>query len=334
MTGGAGFIGSHIVDHLLARGDRVVVLDDLSTGRRSNLPESHPALTVVIARVAEGVRDPAIDRTFDTIFHFAAAVGVQRVIDDPIRSIENNVAETADILRFALSHGPRAGRGARVVFASSSEVYGKSTATPFHEHADSVFGPTSARRWSYGAAKALGEHLVLAHADRHALPTTIVRLFNTVGPRQVGQYGMVLPRFVASAMRREPLRVFGDGAQSRCFCDTRDVAPAVIGLADHPGALGGVFNVGSDAPISIGDLARTVNRLLGNPAGITLVPYDQAYGPGFEDLAQRIPSLTRIRSLIGFQPVVGLADTVRDIAEELRSAIPFPSRAPADTAPQ
>jgi UDP-glucose 4-epimerase len=332
VTGGAGFIGSHLVEALLARGDRVVVVDDLSTGRRSNLPQSHPGLTTLIARVSDAVGAPDLRRNFDTIYHLAAAVGVQRVIDDPIRSIENNVTETADILRFALAHGPHPGTPARLLFASSSEVYGKSTATPFHEHADTVFGPTSARRWSYGASKALGEHLVLAHAERHALPATIVRLFNTVGPRQVGHYGMVLPRFVAGALRREPLRVFGDGTQSRCFCDVRDVVPAIIGLADHPGAIGGVFNVGSDIPIAIADLARAVNRLLDSPAGIRLVPYDQAYGPGFEDLPQRIPSLTRVRSVIGFQPVIGLADTVRDIAAELRA--PTPAALSASTEPE
>ena len=334
VTGGAGFIGSHLVEALLARGDRVVVIDDLSTGRRANLPDAHPALTVVIARLADAIGTPELDRPFDTIFHFAAAVGVQRVIDDPIRSVENNVSETADILRFALAHGPRSGTAARFLFASSSEVYGKSTQTPFREDADTVFGPTSARRWSYGASKALGEHLVLAHAERHALPATIVRLFNTVGPRQIGQYGMVLPRFVASALRREPLRVFGDGSQSRCFCDVRDVAPAIIDLADHPSAVGGVFNVGSDVPITIADLARAVNDHLGNPAGITLVPYDQAYGPGFEDLAQRVPCLSRIRSLLAFQPRFGLADTVRDIASSFRAANPGPASASIDARPK
>lgn len=318
VTGGAGFIGSHLVDALLSRGDRVVVVDDLSTGRRSNLPESHRNLTVVTARLADFTAGEGRELRFDAIYHLAASVGVQRVIDDPIRSIENNVAETADILRFALTCGPRPDAPARFLFASSSEVYGKSTATPFSEQADTVLGPTTARRWSYGASKALGEHLVLAHAERHGLPATIVRLFNTIGPRQVGEYGMVVPRFVQAALRRTPLRVFGDGTQSRCFCDVRDVVPAIIDLAEHPGAVGKVFNVGSDVPISIGDLARMVNRLLDNPAGLTLVPYDQAYGPGFEDLAQRIPSLARIRSLVGFQPSIGLADTVRDIAAEFR----------------
>ena len=334
VTGGAGFIGSHIVDALLTRGDRVVVVDDLSTGRRANLPDAHPALSVIIARLTDAIGAPELDQSFDTIFHLAAAVGVNRVIDDPIRSVENNVSETADILRYALSHGPRPGVAARFLFASSSEVYGKSTQTPFTEDADTVFGPTSARRWSYGASKALGEHLVLAHAERHALPATIVRLFNTVGPRQIGQYGMVLPRFVASALRREPLRVFGDGSQSRCFCDVRDVAPAIIDLADHPGAIGGVFNLGSDAPITIADLARAVNHHLENPAGTTLVPYDQAYGPGFEDLAQRIPSLSRVRSLLAFQPRYGLADTVRDIASSLRAEAPDHAPASVDARPE
>jgi UDP-glucose 4-epimerase len=183
-----------------------------------------------------------------------------------------------------------------------------------------VLGPTTARRWSYGASKALGEHLVLAHAERHGLPAVIVRLFNTVGPRQVGHYGMVVPRFVGAAFRKEPLRVFGDGSQSRCFCDVRDVVPAMIAISDHPEAVGAVFNLGSDVPISIGDLARTINRLLANPAGITVVPYDQAYGPGFEDLHERIPSLARIRRLIGFQPTISLADTIRDVALEAEQA--------------
>jgi len=320
VTGGAGFIGSHLVDHLLAQGDRVVVVDDLSTGRRTNLPEDHPGLTFIGARLVDALRTDRLDQPFDTIYHLAAAVGVQRVIDDPIRSIENNIQETAEVVRFALCHGPRPGRPARFLFTSSSEVYGKSSATPFQESGDMVLGPTTARRWSYGASKALGEHLILAHADRHGLPAVIVRLFNTVGPRQVGHYGMVVPRFVSAALRKEPVRVFGDGTQSRCFCDVRDIVPALIALSDHPEAQGGVFNLGSDVPISILDLARTINHQLGNPAGFTLVPYDQAYGPGFEDLHQRIPSLVRVRRVIGFHPTVSLADTIRDVALEAHQA--------------
>ncbi len=326
VTGGAGFIGSHLVDHLGATADEIVVVDDLSTGRRENLDLARPGTTLIEAPLADALAHRLRGERFDAIFHLAAAVGVRRVVERPVESIETNVADTAAILRFALEAGPRPGTPPRVLFASSSEVYGKSTHSPFTETDDCLYGPTTARRWSYAASKALGEHLALAHHQLHGLPVVIARLFNTVGPRQVGDYGMVLPRFVRAALERRPLTVHADGAQSRCFCDVRDVAPALIALVRAPGCVGGVFNVGSDRPITIMELARTVVETLESDAEIRTIPYDEAFGPGFEDLRQRKPDLTRIRRAIGFEPAIPLRQTILDVADHLRAS---PTHAPA-----
>ena len=321
VTGGAGFIGSHLVDHLAADGQDVVVVDDLSTGRRQNLTGALPSIRFIEARLHDAISAELEGLRFDRIYHLAAAVGVRRVVERPIESIENNVAETAAILRYAHAHGPTPAVPARLLFASSSEVYGKSTHSPFTETDDCLYGPTTARRWSYAAGKALGEHLALAHHEHHALPVVVVRLFNTVGPRQVGEYGMVLPRFVRAALEGSPLPVHGDGRQSRCFCDVRDVVPGLVGLLENPACAGRVYNVGSDEPISILDLARLVNETLANGSGETTIPYDEAFGPGFEDLPQRRPDLTRIREAIGFAPRIPLRATILDVAEEIRAGV-------------
>lgn len=318
VTGGAGFIGSHLVERLLSRGDEVVVVDDLSTGSRSNLPASHERLALVQADLREWLHGGATEAgAFDEIYHMAAAVGVELVIADPIGSIETNTEQTSALLRYASGGG--AGRPA-VLVASSSEVYGKSERVPFHEDDDVVYGPTTATRWSYACSKALDEYLALAHHRHHGLRVVIARLFNTVGPRQVGRYGMVLPRFVGAALAGESLRVFGDGQQVRCFCDVRDVARGLIDLLHEPAAHGRIFNVGGSSDVSILELAKTVIEVLGSSSDIELVPYDKAYGPGFEDLRRRVPDLTRLLEAIDFRPVHDLRSTILAVAEAMGAA--------------
>ena len=306
VTGGAGFIGSHLVGELLAAGDHVTVVDDLSTGRRVNLPASHPRLALVESDLALALAGPLADATFDRIFHLAAAVGVRLIVADPIRSIHTNIEQTAALLRFALARG-----GPQVLIASSSEVYGKSTKLPFREDDDLVFGATTVSRWSYAMSKAIDEHLALAYHAMHGLRAVITRFFNTVGPGQVGDYGMVLPRFVERALRHEPIEVHGDGSQSRCFCDVRDVAAILPAVIEHPGK---VYNVGSEAAVTILELAQRVVAITGSRSDIRVVPYAQAYGPGFEDLANRRPDVTRLRLATGFTQRFGLDATIADVA--------------------
>jgi len=318
VTGGAGFIGSHLVERLLARGDSVVVVDDLSTGVRANLPAAHDCLTFVHSDLRAWLHDAASDAgRFDEIYHMAAAVGVELVIADPIGSIETNTEQTSALLRYAASD--KAGRPV-VLVASSSEVYGKSERVPFHEDDDVVYGPTTATRWSYACSKALDEHLALAHHRDSGFGVVVARLFNTVGPRQVGRYGMVLPRFVNAALAGDPLRVFGSGEQVRCFCDVRDVSRALVDLVETSKAHGRIYNVGSDEAISIIDLAHLVVEVIGSASDIELVPYDQAYGPGFEDLRRREPHLGRLRQAIDFEPQYELRSTILAVAEATGAA--------------
>lgn len=319
VTGGAGFVGSHLVERLLARGDHVTVVDNLSTGRRANLdaaPDRY-RLRFIEADLKDALAafDPA--ERFDEIYHLAAAVGVQLVMDDPIRGIETNIEQTAALLRFAADRGP-AGGPAPTLLTSSSEVYGKSAHSPFSETDDVVYGPTTVTRWSYACSKAIDEYLALAYHRQHRLPAVVVRLFNTVGPRQVGDYGMVLPRFVKAALRGDPIEIYGDGSQSRCFCDVRDVAEALPRLLGASAARGGIFNVGSDRPITIGELADLVIRTLGSRSLKRVVPYSEAYPAGFEDLKQRRPDLRRVRGMIGFEPRRPLEETIRDLASDMR----------------
>lgn len=318
VSGGSGFIGSHLVPLLLERGDHVTVVDNLSTGRRGNLPDEHPSIRFIEADLREALRVLGPGETFDEIYHLAAAVGVTRVLEDPILAIETNVEQTAALLRFAGGRGPDGGPVPTLV-ASSSEVYGKSAKSPFSEEDDVLYGPTTVSRWSYACTKAIDEYLAIAHYRMHGLPAVVARFFNTVGPRQVGDYGMVLPRFVAAALRGEPLQVFGDGGQTRCFCDVRDTAGALPRLLGTARCHGRVFNVGSDRPISILELAETVIRVLSSRSTIQLRPYAEAYPDGFEDLRQRRPDLSRIRDSIGFEPTIPLEATIRDIAQFMRS---------------
>jgi UDP-glucose 4-epimerase len=324
VTGGAGFIGSHLTDLLLSRGVHVTVIDNLSTGRRDNLPAAdsphHARLRFIEADLADALAALGPGEQFDEIYHLAAAVGVKLVVDDPIRCIETNIDETARLLRFAGTHGPGGGPASTLI-ASSSEVYGKSTRTPFHEDDDVVYGATTRSRWSYAASKAVDEYLALAHHAKNGLPVVIARFFNTVGPRQVGAYGMVLPNFIAAAIENQPLPVYGDGQQVRCFCDVRDVVAALPRLLAAPACHGRVFNVGSDRPITIGELADLVISVLGSRSTRKAIPYEAAYGPGFEDLVKRVPDLSRIRSAIGFAPVRTLEQTIRDIAASMREGV-------------
>lgn len=327
VSGGAGFIGSHLVERLLARGDLVTVVDNLSTGARANLPgwranlaqSSVPGLRFIEADLREALAVLGKGEVFDEIYHLAAAVGVKLVVEDPARAIEVNVEQTAALLRFAQHRSP-SGQGVPTLIASSSEVYGKSSKDPFHEDDDTAYGPTTVPRWSYACSKAIDEYLALAYHKDRGVPTVVCRFFNTIGPRQVGDYGMVVPRFVQAALAGRDLIVHGDGAQSRCFCDVRDVADVLPRLLADPECRGRVFNVGSDRSISVLALAELVIRELGSSSRTRLVPYREVFGPGFEDLRQRRPDLARIRSAVGFEPAIGLGQTVRDVAAWVRDA--------------
>ncbi len=315
VTGGAGFIGSHLVDFLLEGGDHVTVVDDLSTGALANLQAASrahgPRLRVVETTVSEWAgRAPG----FDAAYHLAASVGVRLVMDDPARAAERNVGETMALLGWASrTRTP-------VLFASSSEVYGKGVASPFREDADLLFGPPSSPRWSYGLAKAVDEQVALAVGARDGIAIVVVRFFNTVGPRQRGRYGMVLPRFVAAARAGRPLEVHGTGRQVRCFGDVRDVVRVLPALMASSACRGRVLNLGSDEPISIADLAQLVVSTLGSGSEIVRVPYADAFGPGFEDLEVRIPDISRARQAVGFEPRIPLEQTIRDIADHLAVA--------------
>ena len=316
VTGGAGFIGSHLCELLLSRGHVVTVIDNLSTGRRCNLPETHERLRFIHADLGETLRSLDGVASFDQIYHLAAAVGVKLVTDDPIGSIETNIEQTAALLRFATKHG----RPPTLV-ASSSEVYGKSTKVPFNESDDVVYGSTKIPRWSYACSKAIDEFLGLAYFQQRGLPVVITRFFNTVGPRQVGEYGMVLPRFVSAALRGLPLEVHGDGRQSRCFCDVRDVAGVLPKLLETPACHGQVLNVGSAEPISIRQLADLVIETLNSSSQVQFVTYGQAFGANFEDLRQRQPDLTSVREAVGFHATIPLKQTILDLAQSLGQSV-------------
>ncbi|HRJ50955.1 MAG TPA: GDP-mannose 4,6-dehydratase, partial [Phycisphaerales bacterium] len=290
--------------------------------RRSNLERamgmSGGRLRFLESSVAGAVEALSPDARFDEIYHLAAAVGVRLVVEDPIGSIETNVGQTAAILRFA--HERRApGASPRLLIASSSEVYGKSGNTPFGEDDDVVYGPTTVSRWSYALSKAIDEHLALAYHAAGGLAVVVVRFFNTVGPRQVGDYGMVLPRFVLAALRGDDLEVHGDGEQVRCFCDVRDVVGVLPRLLAEKACVGRVFNLGSDRPISILGLADLVIRTLGSRSRVRRVPYTEAYGPGFEDLRRRVPDLSRIRAAVGFEAGLSIEDTIRSMAVSMQA---------------
>jgi UDP-glucose 4-epimerase len=309
ITGGAGFIGSHLSDRLIEAGHTVTIIDNLSTGRFRNIThlEGHPRFRYAI----EDIRNiHVIDRLVsecDVIFHLAAAVGVQKIISQPIDTIEINIGGTEIVLQTARRYRKK------VLIASTSEVYGKGIRFPFHEDDDTVLGPTIRSRWSYAASKAIDEFLALAYHREVGLPVVIFRLFNTVGPRQTGQYGMVLPRFVQSALANQPIWVYGDGQQQRCFCNVTDVVAAILDLSETPAAVGQVFNIGSSEEISIMDLAQRVRHRANSQSDIKLVPYEEAYETGFEDFRRRIPSLDKIRHIIEWEPTTSLDTTIDQI---------------------
>ncbi|MBI3272603.1 MAG: GDP-mannose 4,6-dehydratase [Planctomycetes bacterium] len=313
ITGGAGFVGSHLAEALLARGDEVQVLDDLSTGSISNIDplKANPRFHYVVGSVFDE-RELAelVDRA-DVVFHLAAAVGVRLIIERPVHTIETNISGTERVLRSASK------KKRKVVLASTSEVYGKGSRVPFREDDDMVLGPTSRSRWSYAASKAVDEFLALAYWQEQKLPTVIVRLFNTVGARQTGAYGMVLPRFVEQALRGGPISVYGDGKQSRCFAYVTDVVDGILRLTAEPRAVGQVFNIGNDEEISIEDLARKVRDRVSPSLAIEYVPYEQAYAEGFEDLRRRVPDLTKIRELVGYRPTLGVDAIVDRVVEHM-----------------
>ncbi|HET9317346.1 MAG TPA: GDP-mannose 4,6-dehydratase [Vicinamibacteria bacterium] len=303
ITGGAGFVGSHLAEALLARGDTVYVIDDLSTGSIENieaLKEDRRFHYVIDTVMSERVLAELIDRV-DVVFHLAAAVGVRLIVESPVNTIETNVHGAEMVLKLANK------KKKKVLLMSTSEVYGKSNAVPFREDSDLVMGATDKGRWSYACSKAIDEFLGLAYYKEKRLPVVVARLFNTVGPRQTGRYGMVIPNFVKQALLGHPLTVFGDGSQTRCFTYVGDVVGALMELARHPDAVGQVFNIGNDGDeISILALAERVKARTGSQSPIELVPYDKAYEAGFEDMPRRVPDLTKLRTLIGYEPQVHL----------------------------
>lgn len=297
ITGGAGFIGSHLSRLLLDQGHTLHLLDNLSTGRRENVAELlGDRCRLQVQTVGEAFADFNWLAQFDQIYHLAAAVGVKLIVDDPVHTIETNVLETARVLQGAAAFG------VPVLITSSSEVYGKSDRVPFSEEDDVIYGPTVFSRWSYAATKAIDEYLAMAYHRQFELGTVVVRLFNTVGPRQVGNYGMVIPRFVAAAVAGDPISVYGDGEQSRCFTHVGDVVAAMPKLLAKTDCHGRVFNLGSDREISIADLAKRVIELAESKSEIVYVPYEEAYTQKFEDLRRRIPNLSRIREAIDYAP--------------------------------
>jgi UDP-glucose 4-epimerase len=298
VTGGAGFIGSHLVERLLADGKTVAVLDDLSTGTLDNLRAVrwHPRLRVVESRISAYAKLAQLVAGAEAIYHLAAAVGVELVVRSPIHVLDANLHETKVLLEAA------AGRGVPVLLTSTSEVYGKSQKEAFDEEDDLLIGPPHQARWSYACSKLIDEFLALAYAKERALPVVITRLFNTVGPRQTGRYGMVLPRFIGAARSGHPLRVYGDGQQTRCFCYVRDTVEALVRLQGCAAARGQVFNVGGTEEISIQDLARRVIEILGSKSAIEFIPYNRAYEPGFDDMRRRKPVVAKLAATIGFRP--------------------------------
>jgi UDP-glucose 4-epimerase len=314
ITGGAGFIGSHLSDVLLERGHHVHILDDLSTGAVENFAhmKSHPRFSYTIDSATNRSLVAELVDMADIVYHLAAAVGVELIVESPARTIDTNVHCTEVLLdQAAKKHKP-------VFVASTSEVYGKSNEVPFTETSDLVLGPTNIGRWSYAISKALDECLALAYWKERKLPTVVGRLFNTVGPRQTGRYGMVVPRFVRQALAGQPLTVYGDGTQRRVFCHVRDVTHVMADLMERDDVYGEVFNIGGSEEVSIAQLAELVRAIADSPSEVVKVPYDDAYEPGFEDMSRRVPSTEKIRSYTGWQPQLSLHDIISDVVAHHR----------------
>ena len=333
ITGGAGFIGSHLAEALLKRGASVTVLDNLSTGRYENIAALSGArgFELVVGTILnETLVDKLVERC-DVIFHLAAAVGVELIIKRPLESMITNIKGSEVVLEMAHRYRKT------VLIASTSEIYGKNIHGPLREDTDRILGSPLKSRWSYSTSKAVDEILAYIYWKEKQVPTTIVRLFNTVGPRQSGAYGMVIPRFIAQALRGEPLLVHGTGKQSRCFLHVKDVVQALIKLIEHPGAIGDVFNIGSQEEVTIEELARRVIAITKSRSRIEYVPYEQAYEEGFEDMPRRVPDISKIRRLIDFEPTIALEGIIRDVVWSLRQPLTAvkvkrkPSRVSAST---
>ena len=314
VTGGAGFIGSHLCEELLRRGYEVWAIDDLSTGTLHNIQHLrdnrrfHVAVETILN---ETVMDRLVSEC-DIIYHLAAAVGVELIVSNPVEVIETNILGTHVVLRLANRYLRK------VLITSTSEIYGKSEAVPFKEDDDRLLGPTTKSRWSYSASKGIDEFLALAYHKQKGLRTVIARLFNTVGPRQTGRYGMVIPRMVGQALRGEPITVYGDGSQVRCFTYVADVVDALIALAEHPQAEGQIYNVGNNQAVAIAELATRIKALSGSSSEIVYIPYEQAYEAGFEDMRVRVPDLSKIKQLIGYQPKFSLDEILQKVIDHTR----------------
>lgn len=313
VTGGAGFVGSHLAARLLELGHEVSVIDDLSTGSIANISglKCNTAFQYHIDTVFHRRLMAELIDESDVVFHLAAAVGVRLIMESPVRTLDTNVRGTEVVLELA------AKKKKKVVITSTSEVYGKASKVPFHEDDNLVLGPSSRERWSYACSKLIDEFLALGYYREKGLPVVIVRLFNTVGPRQTGTYGMVLPRFVSQALTGDPITVYGTGDQRRCFTWVGDAVHALVQLATLPASVGSVFNVGSDQEITIRGLAELVKRVSGSSSPLAFVPYDEVYGPGFEDMFRRVPDLTRVRQAIGYRPTKKLDEIVRSVVESM-----------------
>jgi UDP-glucose 4-epimerase len=314
ITGGAGFIGSHLAERLLDRNEQVVLLDNLSTGSMENI--RHLKGSGNLQYHLDGIENRQLLAELvddaDIVVHFAAAVGVKLIVESPVRTIETNVNGTQLVLEAASK------KKKLVLLASTSEVYGKNTQVPFHEDADLVLGPTTKGRWSYAASKALDEFLALSYWKEKKQPVIVVRFFNTVGPRQTGRYGMVLPNFVQRALKNQPIEVYGDGKQSRCFCDVRDTVEALLRLFPLDRAIGEVINIGNTEEVTIEDLARQVKQRTGSSSSIEYIPYDKAYEPGFEDMMRRVPAIDKLHSLTGFRPQTTLPEIIDRVSAYYR----------------
>jgi UDP-glucose 4-epimerase len=324
ITGGAGFIGSHLAERLLREGHQVTVMDDLCTGSMHNIEhlKHRPGFEYVIDTIFNRPLLAELVDECDAIFHLAASVGVRLIVESPVHTIETNVKGTEGVLEFA------AKKKKKVLVASTSEVYGKASKIPFSEVDDLVMGPTSKCRWSYACSKAIDEFLALAYWKEKKLPVVIARLFNTVGPRQTGRYGMVLPNFVRQALAGLPITVYGDGKQSRCFCHVSDTVEALSRLIGHPGAVGEIFNVGSEQEITIAELAAMVKTMTRSNSPIRFVPYDQAYEEGFEDMQRRVPDIGKIKKFINFRPSHSTQEIVESVIEYYhRESAPEPANA-------
>src|SRR5688572_28434903 len=316
ITGGAGFVGSHLADKLITQGHEITVIDDLSTGRYSNVEhlEGHERFRLIIDTVLDQELMENLVRETDRVFHMASAVGVRLIMEQPVKTIETIFHGTDVVLKFCSRYRKR------VLIPSTSEVYGKGASVPFREDDDLLTGATDKHRWAYACAKTLDEFLALAHWKETRLPVVVVRLFNTVGPRQTGQYGMVVPRFVHAAIRQEPIQVHGDGTQSRCFGHVYDIVEGLVKLLETPSCFGQVINLGNSDETSIKQLADRAIQLTGSSSEIKFVPYEEAYGEGFEDMKRRVPSLDKAKQLIGYQPTRSLDEIINDVASEFRSS--------------